>query len=49
MSVETLQELFIDELKDLYSVEEKQIVRALRKLATAVSTPELTQRSASSW
>jgi ferritin-like metal-binding protein YciE len=42
MSVETLQELFIDELKDLYSAE-KQIVRALPKLAKAVSTPELQQ------
>ena len=40
MSVDTLQELFIDELKDLYSAE-KQIVRALPKLAKAVSTPEL--------
>ena len=40
MSVETLQDLFIDELKDLYSAE-KQIVRALPKLAKAVSTPEL--------
>jgi ferritin-like metal-binding protein YciE len=42
MSVETLEELFIDELKDLYSAE-KQIVRALPKLAKAVSTPELQQ------
>jgi len=42
MSVETLQELFIDELKDLYSAE-KQIVRALPKLAKAVSSPELKQ------
>ena len=40
MSVETLRELFIDELKDLYSAE-KQIARALPKLAKAVSTPEL--------
>ena len=40
MSVDTLQDLFIDELKDLYSAE-KQIVRALPKLAKAVSTPEL--------
>ena len=40
MSVDTLQELFIDELKDLYSAE-RQIVRALPKLAKAVSTPEL--------
>jgi len=40
MSVETLQELLIDELKDLYSAE-KQIVRSLPKLAKAASTPEL--------
>ena len=40
MSVHTLQELFIAELKDLYSAE-KQIVRALPKLAKAVSTPGL--------
>jgi ferritin-like metal-binding protein YciE len=42
MSVETLQELLIDELKDLYSAE-KQIVRALPKLAKAASTPDLQQ------
>lgn len=40
MSVETMQELLIDELKDLYSAE-KQIVRALPKLAKAASVPEL--------
>jgi ferritin-like metal-binding protein YciE len=40
MSVATMQELLIDELKDLYSAE-KQIVRALPKLAKAASTPEL--------
>jgi ferritin-like metal-binding protein YciE len=40
MSVGTLKELFIDELKDLYSAE-KQIVRSLPKLAKAASTPEL--------
>ena len=40
MSVETMQELLIDELKDLYSAE-KQIVRALPKLARASSAPEL--------
>ena len=40
MSVETLQELLIDELKDLYSAE-KQIVKALPKLAKAASTTEL--------
>jgi ferritin-like metal-binding protein YciE len=42
MSVETMQELLIDELKDLYSAE-KQIVRALPKLARAASSPELQQ------
>jgi ferritin-like metal-binding protein YciE len=42
MSVATMQELLIDELKDLYSAE-KQIVRALPKLAKAASTPELQQ------
>jgi ferritin-like metal-binding protein YciE len=42
MSVETMQELLIDELKDLYSAE-KQIVRALPKLAKAASSPELRQ------
>ena len=40
MSVVTLEELFIDALKDLYSAE-KQIVRALPKLAKAASIPEL--------
>lgn len=42
MSVETMQELLIDELKDLYSAE-KQIVRALPKLAKAVTSPDLQQ------
>jgi ferritin-like metal-binding protein YciE len=42
MSVKTMQELLIDELKDLYSAE-KQIVRALPKLAKAASSPELQQ------
>jgi ferritin-like metal-binding protein YciE len=40
MSVENLQELLVDELKDLYSAE-KQIVRALPKLAKAATSPEL--------
>jgi len=40
MSVGTMQELLIDELKDLYSAE-KQIIRALPKLAKAATTPEL--------
>jgi ferritin-like metal-binding protein YciE len=42
MSVGTLEELLIDELKDLYSAE-KQIVRALPKIIKAVSAPELQQ------
>lgn len=42
MSVETMQELLIDELKDLYSAE-KQIVRALPKVAKAATSPELKQ------
>lgn len=37
-----MQELLIDELKDLYSAE-KQIVRALPKLAKAATSPELKQ------
>ena len=42
MSVATMQELLIDELKDLYSAE-KQIVRALPKLARAATSPDLKQ------
>src|ERR1700744_6037993 len=42
MSVESLEELLIDELKDLYSAE-KQIVRALPKLAKAATSSELSQ------
>jgi ferritin-like metal-binding protein YciE len=42
MSVNTMQELLIDELKDLFSAE-KQIVRALPKLAKASTSPELQQ------
>jgi ferritin-like metal-binding protein YciE len=40
MSVGTLEELLVDELKDLYSAE-KQFIRALPKIIKAVSTPEL--------
>ena len=40
MSVQTMQELLIDELEDLYSAE-KQIIRALPKLAKAASSPDL--------
>jgi ferritin-like metal-binding protein YciE len=42
MSVGTLEELLIDELKDLYSAE-KQIVRALPKIIKAVSSPDLSE------
>jgi ferritin-like metal-binding protein YciE len=40
MSVGTIEELFVDELKDLYSAE-KQITKSLPKMAKAASTPEL--------
>lgn len=40
MSVKTMQELLVDELKDLYSAE-KQIVRALPKIAKGTSSAEL--------
>src|SRR5580658_231591 len=40
MSVETVEELFVEELKDLYSAE-KQITKSLPKLAKATTTPEL--------
>ena len=40
MSVDTLQKLLIDELKDLYSAE-RQITKALPKIAKAATSPEL--------
>jgi len=40
MSVESLEELFIDELKDLYSAE-KQITKALPKMVKAATSPDL--------
>ncbi len=40
MAVETIEDLFLDELKDLYSAE-KQITKALPKLAKAASSTEL--------
>jgi ferritin-like metal-binding protein YciE len=40
MSVESLQELFLDELKDLYSAE-KQITKALPKMVKAATSPKL--------
>jgi ferritin-like metal-binding protein YciE len=46
MAVETIEDLFLDELKDLYSAE-KQITKALPKMVKAASTPELSQAFAS--
>lgn len=40
MRLKSLEELYIDELKDLYSVE-KQILRALPKMAKAATAPDL--------
>lgn len=40
MSQETLEKLFVEELKDLYSAE-NQITKALPKMAKAASSPEL--------
>jgi ferritin-like metal-binding protein YciE len=42
MEMESLRELYVDELKDLYSAE-KQLVRALPKMAKNASNPELKQ------
>ena len=40
MALETLADLCVDELKDLYSAE-KQLVKALPKMAKAASSPKL--------
>ena len=40
MSLETLQDLFVNELKDMYNAE-NQIVKALPRLAKAAESPEL--------
>lgn len=40
MKMKTLQDLYIDELRDLYSAE-NQLVKALPKMAKAASSPEL--------
>jgi len=40
MKLDSLQELFIEELRDLYNAE-NQILKALPKMAEAASTPEL--------
>ncbi len=42
MAIKTADDLFLDELKDIYSAE-KQAVRAYPKLTKAISTPELKQ------
>jgi ferritin-like metal-binding protein YciE len=41
MELTTLKDLYIHELKDLYSAE-KQIIKALPKMARAATSPELT-------
>ncbi|HZZ72757.1 MAG TPA: ferritin-like domain-containing protein [Pirellulales bacterium] len=40
MEMETLRDLFVDELKDLYSAE-NQLVKALPKMAKAATSPKL--------
>jgi ferritin-like metal-binding protein YciE len=40
MALETLHDLYVDQLKDLYSAE-NQLVKALPKMAKAASTPKL--------
>ena len=40
MALDSLQSLFLDELKDVYHAE-KQLVRALPRMAKAASSPEL--------
>lgn len=42
MELETLKDLYIEELKDLYSAE-KQLTKALPKMAKAATHPELQQ------
>src|SRR5436309_13066482 len=42
MEMESLKELYVDELKDLYSAE-KQLVKALPRMAKNASNPELKQ------
>lgn len=40
MKTKTLQDVFVDELKDLYSAE-TQLVHALRKMAKAANSSDL--------
>lgn len=42
MKLETMQQLFVDELQDLYSVED-QLIEALPKMAEKAQSPELRQ------
>jgi ferritin-like metal-binding protein YciE len=42
MTLKTLEDLFVDQLKDLYHAE-NQLVKALPKLAKAASSPKLSQ------
>src|SRR5689334_8546635 len=42
MPLQSLQDLLVDELRDLYSAE-KQLVKALPKVAKAISSPRLKQ------
>jgi len=42
MELKSLRDLYVDELKDLYSAE-KQLVKALPKMAKNASNPELSQ------
>ena len=42
MALESMQDLFLNELKDIYNAE-KQIVRALPRMAKAAEAPELAQ------
>jgi ferritin-like metal-binding protein YciE len=42
MSLDSLEKLFLEELKDVYNAE-KQILRALPKMAKAAESPELQQ------
>jgi ferritin-like metal-binding protein YciE len=42
MSISTMEDLFLDELKDLHSAE-RQIVRALPKMIKAASSSELSE------
>src|SRR5258706_9037126 len=42
MQLETLQDVFVDQVKDLYSAE-NQIVKALPKMAKSATSPDLKQ------